>query len=592
MKKLKTLANVARRREFSVLGNDGVARKMVSLEFGVHQRAVWGPNLPFEFGGYRRGFLGSPQILLLGKMVPQKCGGQCRVFSSSNFRKGREIVADDDDDGEEESERGEMNNGSIADPEEVNRVAKVIDELFALDRNMEAVLDECGVNLTHDLVAEVLLRFKHARKPAFRFFCWAAQRPGFQHNSRTYNVMLIIMGKTRQFETLRSLLEEMGEKGVLNMNSFRIAVNSYAAGKERKKAVEVFELMKKYGFEVEAETINCLLDALAKEKLVKEAQVLYNRLKSRFTPNVKTYTILLDGWCKVKNLMEAGRIWNEMIDQGLKPGLVAHNIMIDGLLKVQKRSDAIKLFEIMKAKGPAPNVRSYTILIGYLCKHSMMKEAVTFFDEMLASGCEPDTAVYTCLVTGFGNLKKMNVVDGLLKEMKGKGLPPDGRLYNALIKLMTSRRMPDEAVRIYEKMIQNKIEPTIHTYNMIIKSYFLAGNSEMACAIWDEMFQKGCCPDENSYTLLIGGLIRQGRSAEACKYVEEIIDKGMRVPDLDFSKFVTNFSRTGRPNILEELARKLRLSGKSEVSEIFARWSEMTQKGYKRGHSFCADASS
>ncbi|KAG4944121.1 hypothetical protein JHK85_048767 [Glycine max] len=60
---------------------------------------------------------------------------------------------------------------SCADPVEVERVCKVIDELFALDRNMEVVLDECGVRLSHDLVVDVLQRFKHARKPAFRFFC-------------------------------------------------------------------------------------------------------------------------------------------------------------------------------------------------------------------------------------------------------------------------------------------------------------------------------------------------------------------------------------------------------------------------------------
>lgn len=517
------------------------------------------------------------------KMRSLECGGQYRAFSSCDFEGER-----DGDDGVEAEEDDEDNKGndvtdeSSADAEEVSRVAKVIDELFALDRNMEAVLDECGINLTHDLVVDVLHRFKHARKPAFRFFCWAGQRSGFLHDSRTYNVMLSILGKTRQFETMGSLLEEMGEKGLLTMESFTIAIKGYASGKERKKAVAVFELMKKYGFKAGVETINCLLDALAREKLAKEAQALYDKVKSRFTPNMKTYSVLLSGWCRVKNLMEAGKIWNEMIDQGFKPDVITHNIMLDGLLKVKKRSDAIKLFEVMKAKGPAPNVWSYTILIRDLCKHSKMTEAVAYFDEMLASGCKPDAGVYTCLITGFGNQKKMDMVYSLLREMKEKGLPPDGQLYNALIKLMTNRRMPDDAVRIYKKMIQNGIHPTIHTYNMMMKSYLLAGNGEMGCAVWDEMVERGCCPDENSYTVFIGGLIRQGKSEEACKYVEEMINKGMRVPELDFNKFVADFLRVGRPNILEELARKTRLSGKFEASQVFAKWAEMTQKKMSR----------
>ncbi|KAK4418060.1 Pentatricopeptide repeat-containing protein, mitochondrial [Sesamum alatum] len=458
------------------------------------------------------------------------------------------------------------------DQREVERVCKVIDETFAVDRNMEAVLDECGVKLSHGLVLGVLERFKHARKPAFRFFCWAAERPGFAHDSRTYNAMMNILGKTRQFETMVSVLEEMGAKDLLTMETFSICIKAFAAAKERKKAVGMFDLMKKYKFKVDTETINCLLDSLGRAKLVKEAQVLFEKLEDRFTPNLTTYSVLLSGWCSVKNLMEAGRTWNSMIDNGFKPDIIAHNTMLEGLLRSKKRSDAIKLFEVMKSKGPLPNVRSYTILIKYLCKQGNLKEAVDYLDDMFTSGYEPDAAVYTCLMTGFGNQKKMDMVYRLLKEMKEKGCPPDGRMYNALIKMMTNRHMPDDAVKIYKKMIQSGIEPSIHTYNMIMKSYFCARNYEMGCAVWEEMKRKGYCPDENSYTVLIRGLIRQGRSNEACKYLEEMIDKGMKAPQLDYNKFTSDFCRAGRANILEDLAQKMKFSGNSDVANLLARW--------------------
>ncbi|KAL5863023.1 hypothetical protein ACOSQ3_000537 [Xanthoceras sorbifolium] len=471
---------------------------------------------------------------------------------------------------------------SSVDPKEVERVCKVIDELFALDRNMEAVLDECGINLSHDLVLEVLERFRHARKPAFRFFCWAGEKPGFAHDSRTYNSMLKILGKTRQFESMVSMLEEMGEKKLLTMETFKIAMNAFAAAKERKKAVAILELMKKHKYKVGVETINCLLDNLGKEKLGKEAQVLFDKLKERFTPNLRTYTVLLNGWCRVKNLMEAGRVWNDMIDNGFKPDIVAHNTMLEGLLKSKKWSDGIKLFEIMKAKGPLPNVRSYTIMIRDFCKQGKMGDAMEYFQVMLESGCLPDAAVYTCLITGFGNRKRMDLVFELLKEMQEKGCPPDGRTYNALIKLLTSQRMPDDAVTVYKKMINSGIEPTIHTYNMIMKSYFQIRNYDMGCAVWDEMIKNGCCPDDNSYTVLIGGLVSQGRSGEACKHLEEMIEKGMKTPQLDYNKFAADFSRAGKPDILEELAQKMKFSGKFEVSNVFARWAEMMKKRVKR----------
>lgn len=472
--------------------------------------------------------------------------------------------------------------GSCSDPNEVDRVCKVIHELFDLDRNMEAVLDECGVVLSHDLVVDVLHRFKHARKPAFRFFCWAGKRLDFEHDSRTYNTMMDILGKTRQFETMVALLEEMGDKGFLTMETFSIAIKAFASAKERKKAVGVFDLMKKYKFKVGVDSVNFLLDSLGAAKLVKEAEVVYEKLRDRFVPNLQTYTILLNGWCRVRNLLEAGRVWNEMIDKGFNPDIVAHNIMLEGLLRCQKKSDGIKLFEVMKAKGPLPNVRSYTILIQDLCKQKMMREAVEYFNEMVDRGCQSDVALYTCLITGFGRQKKMDVVYDLLKEMRERGCPPDGRTYNALIKLMTSQHMPDDAVRVYKKMIQSGVEPTIHTYTMIMKSYFVTKNYEMGRAVWDEMRHKGCCPDDNSYTVFIGGLIRQGRPDEACKYIDEMMQKGMKAPQLDYNKFGADFSKYGNPAILEELARKMNFAGKFEVSNVLASWVDMMKKNSKR----------
>ncbi|KAJ0246423.1 Pentatricopeptide repeat-containing protein [Hirschfeldia incana] len=503
-----------------------------------------------------------------------------RGFSSSG-------ECDDDDECENDGSVGDeiddvscVVDSSLTNPEEVERVCKVIDELFALDRNMEAVLDEMNVDLSPDLIVEVLERFRHARKPAFRFFRWAAEK--HPHDSRTYNSMMSILAKTRQFETMVSLLEEMGEKGLLNMETFAVAMKAFAAAKERKKAVGIFELMKKYKFKIGVETINCLLDSLGRAKLGKEAQVLFDRLKERFTPNLRTYTVLLNGWCRVRNLMEAARIWNCMIDEGLKPDVVAHNVMLEGLLRSRKKSDAIKLFHVMKAKGPCPDVRSYTIMIRDFCKQSSMEAAVEYFDDMVDSGLEPDAAVYTCLITGFGTQRKLDTVYELLKEMQEKGHPPDGKTYNALIKLMASRKMPEHATRIYNKMIQNGIEPSIHTFNMMMKSYFMARNYEMGRAVWEEMGKKGICPDDNSYTVLIRGLIGEGKSREACRYLEEMLDKGMKTPLIDYNKFAADFHRGGQPDIFEELAQRAKFSGKFAASEIFARWAQMTRRKFKQ----------
>ncbi|KAG6436230.1 hypothetical protein SASPL_101115 [Salvia splendens] len=344
--------------------------------------------------------------------------------------------------------------GSNFRAEEVERVCGVIDETFDVDRNMEAVLDECGVDLSHELVLCVLRR--HARKPAFRFFCWASEQPGYSHDSATYNAMVDVLGKGRQFENMVSLIEEMGEKGLLSVEMFIVCIRAFASAKERRKAFGVLDLMSKYKFKVGVEAINCLLDALGKAGLGKEADELFQRMSI-------------------------------------------------ASLRISRRIPSCLMV----------GVRTYTILINHLCKHGDMEEAMNYLDDMHSSSCEPDATIYKCLMIGFGNQREMGMVHRLLKEMREKGCPPDWQAYNGLIKMMTNQKMPDDAVVIYKRMIQSGIQPYIHTYNMLMKAYFVASNPEMGCAVWEEMKRKGCCPDENSYSVLIGGLIRQGRSNEA-----------------------------------------------------------------------------
>ncbi|KAJ6329042.1 hypothetical protein OIU77_010670 [Salix suchowensis] len=174
-----------------------------------------------------------PSFTLQGKVS----GLSIRWFScSSNDDADSDAENEENDESDNcESENKGASVKSTADPEELHKVCKVIDELFALDHNMEAVLDECGINLSHDLVIEVLERFRHARKPAFRFFCWAAEKPGFVHDSRTYHSMMIILAKARQFETMMSMLEEMGEKRLLTLETFSIAMRAFAAAKGEEK---------------------------------------------------------------------------------------------------------------------------------------------------------------------------------------------------------------------------------------------------------------------------------------------------------------------------------------------------------------------
>ncbi|KAM2728717.1 hypothetical protein EV1_000176 [Malus domestica] len=286
---------------------------------------------------------------------------------------------------EDEDKRDNVHVSFGADLEEVDRVCKVIDKLFTLDRNMEVVLDECCIHLHHDLVVEVLKSFQHARKPAFRFFCWAGQKPGFSHDFRTYNSMISILGKTRQFKTIM----------------------------ERKKAIGIFELMKYYKFKVGVDTINCLLDTHGRAKL-----------KERFTPNLQTFTALLNGWCSSKNLMEVGRVWNEMVDKGFKHDIVAHNTMLRGLLRGHKRKKVALLM-------------GYNVLIKVMTRQQRMPDdVVRIYKKMIQNGIKPSIHIYNMIMKSYFQTRNYHIGRAVWDEMIQKGFCPDDNSYTELAQKM------------------------------------------------------------------------------------------------------------------------------------------------------------
>ncbi|KAK1322976.1 Heparanase-like protein 3 [Acorus calamus] len=87
--------------------------------------------------------------------------------------------------------------------------------------------------------------------------------------------------KARQFETVVETLNEMGRERVLEIGTFKIAIKAFAAAREVKKAIGVFELIKRYDLDAGIETSSYLLNCIAQEKLAKETQEVFVRMRER-----------------------------------------------------------------------------------------------------------------------------------------------------------------------------------------------------------------------------------------------------------------------------------------------------------------------
>ncbi|KAF3794484.1 putative pentatricopeptide repeat-containing protein [Nymphaea thermarum] len=425
--------------------------------------------------------------------------------------------------------RGMLKQNQESNLPEVERVYRVLCKFHTHIPKLELALHDSGVFLKQSLVEKVLKRCGDAGNLAFRFFIWASKQPGYSHSFDTYKLMIKILGKMRQFDTVWALLEEMKKENpyLITPETFIILMRRFASARMVRKAIEVLDEMPKFGCEPDDHTFGCLLDALCKNGHVKEAASLFEDMKLRFPPNLKYYTCLLNGWCKAGKLMEAKFILIQMREAGFTPDIVVYNTLLSGYAVLGKLEDGLDLLREMRSKGCPPNAASYTVLIQSLCSQGKMEAAMRLFTEMSRNECVADVVTYTTLISGFCKAGKVDNAYELLQNMVEHGCHPNQSTYFHILVAHEKKEELEECLELVSKMKRTGCLPDLNICNTVIRLACKLGQVEEALSAWNEIEETGFSPGIESFTILIHGLLNHGSLIEACGYFKEMVQRGL-----------------------------------------------------------------
>ncbi|CAN1152101.1 Pentatricopeptide repeat-containing protein At1g73400, mitochondrial [Linum perenne] len=456
---------------------------------------------------------------------------------------------------------------------------RVCETIANQNLKMEESLDQLGLELTTDLVLDVLYRLRYDEKMAFRFFTWAGKQQDYVHEACAYNEIMDILSSTKykvkQFRIVCDMLDYMKRA---NRSSVPVEVllkilRDYTL----KYLTHVQKFAKKKRIRVktqpEINAFNLLLDALCKSCLVEEAEALLKRLKSRVKPDGNTYNILFFGWCRVRNPTRAMKVLDEMIELGLPPDNFTYNTAIDTFCGAGMVDEAADLFEFMRTKGStlsSPTAKTYGVMIVALVQNDRMDECLKLIGHMTASGCLPDVPTYNEMIEGMYMAGKTDEAYRFLQEMGDKGYPPDIVTYNCFLNVLCKNKEAEEALKLYGKMVEAGCLPSVQTYNMLISMYFKMDDYDGACETWDEMERRGCERDVDTYSVMIDGLFYCNKIEDACFLIEDLVDKGMKLPFRQFDSFLMQLSVTGNLKAIHKLSEAMRKFYNPSMARRFA----------------------
>lgn len=416
---------------------------------------------------------------------------------------------------------------------------------FRRDKSTEEIeraLNLAGFELNHDFVLNVLQRHRSDWRPAYVFFCWAckASLKGSEYSpsSCAYNEILDILGRTKRFEELNKVFDEMSSrKELINEGTFETLINRYAAAHKVEEAIDVFYRRKDFGLEVDLPAFQTLLMWLCRYKHVEDAETLFRCKMREFPPDIKTWNVILNGWCVLGNVREAKRFWKDIMASKCKPDIFTYGIFIKALTNKGKLGTALKLFRGMWDKGIVkPDVVICNCIIGALCFKKRIPEALEIFQDMNKRGCLPNVVTYNCLIKYLCKIRRLELVSELVNEMEQKkgNCLPNTVTYSYLLKLL---KEPEEIPRLLERMDRNGCNMDDNIYNLVLRLYMGWDFEDGVRKTWEEMERCGWGPDRRSYTIMIHGHYAKGRIKDALRYFREMTSKGI-VPEPRTEKLV------------------------------------------------------
>ncbi|KAK7277216.1 hypothetical protein RIF29_18367 [Crotalaria pallida] len=386
-----------------------------------------------------------------------------------------------------------------------------------------------GIHLSQKLVDRLLDRFKDDWKSALGIFKWASSQSNFRPSPESYDMMVDILGRMKQMEKLRDILEEMREGSLITLNTIAKVMRRFVGAGQWEDAVRIFDDLQTLGLEKNTETMNLLLDTLCKEEFVEQAREIYLELKQHIAPNAHTFNIFIHGWCKIRRVDEAHWTIQEMKGYGCRPCVISYSTIIQCYCEEQNFDRVYEILDEMQSQDCSPNVVTFTTIMHSLAKAEKFEEALQVVERMRSAGCRTDTLFFNSFIYTLGRAGRVDDAAYVFKvEMPRAGDAPNTSTYNSMISMFCHHGQESRAFDILKEMEDSGLcKPDVQTYHPLIKLCFKTGKIDsLLNDILDDMVNKHHIGlDDSTYTLLIHGLCRGDRCKRAYCLFEEMIDQ-------------------------------------------------------------------
>ncbi|XP_062088110.1 pentatricopeptide repeat-containing protein At4g16390, chloroplastic [Humulus lupulus] len=273
------------------------------------------------------------------------------------------------------------------------------------------------------------------------------------------------------------------------------------------------------------------------------------------------YNVTLKVFRKCKNLAGAEKLFDEMLNKGIKPDNVTFSTMISCARMSSLPEKAVEWFEKMSSFGCDPDDVTYSAMIDAYGRAGNVDMAFSLYDRARTEKWRIDRVTFSTLIRIYGQSGNYDGCLNVFEEMKAIGVKPNVVVYNTLLDAMGRAKRPWQAKKIYQEMISSGFAPSFVTYAALLRAFGRSRYGDDCVNVYKEMKEKGMKLNVILYNTILSMCADLGYTDEAISIFEDLKSSETMPDSWTFSSMITIYSCSGQVPEAEAMFNEMLKAG-------------------------------
>nr|AAO64862.1 At5g25630 [Arabidopsis thaliana]BAC41864.1 unknown protein [Arabidopsis thaliana] len=411
----------------------------------------------------------------------------------------------------------------------------------------------------------------HEAQTVFKTLAETGHRPSLI----SYTTLLAAMTVQKQYGSISSIVSEVEQSGTkLDSIFFNAVINAFSESGNMEDAVQALLKMKELGLNPTTSTYNTLIKGYGiagkPERSSELLDLMLEEGNVDVGPNIRTFNVLVQAWCKKKKVEEAWEVVKKMEECGVRPDTVTYNTIATCYVQkgetVRAESEVVEKM-VMKEKAK-PNGRTCGIVVGGYCREGRVRDGLRFVRRMKEMRVEANLVVFNSLINGFVEVMDRDGIDEVLTLMKECNVKADVITYSTVMNAWSSAGYMEKAAQVFKEMVKAGVKPDAHAYSILAKGYVRAKGPKKAEELLETLIVESR-PNVVIFTTVISGWCSNGSMDDAMRVFNKMCKFGVSPNIKTFETLMWGYLEVKQPWKAEEVLQMMRGCGVKPENSTF-----------------------